>query len=68
MLNYAAARMCTLTSMMSEAPTKHILNVKAIPTSCREFLLHMRYVQTVMDQIYRKQERKFRQRWGKKKK
>lgn len=39
MLNYAAETKQALTGMMSEAPTKHILNVKAIPTSHWEFLL-----------------------------
>lgn len=32
MLNYAAETKQALTGMTSEAPTKHILNVKAIPT------------------------------------
>lgn len=33
MLNYAAETKRAVTRMTSEAPTKHILNVKAIPTS-----------------------------------
>jgi len=38
-LNYAAETKWALTRMTSEAPTKHILNVKAIPVSHWEFLL-----------------------------
>lgn len=62
MLNYAAETKQALTGMTSEAPTKHILNVKAIPTSHWEFLLENRYLQTVMHQGYRQQGRRLRQR------
>lgn len=68
MLNYAAETKQALTGMTSEAPTKHILNVKAIPTSHWEFLLENLYLQTVMDQGYRQQGRRLRQRQGKEKK
>lgn len=46
-----------LTRMPREAPTKHILNVKAIPTSHWEFWLEDHYLQTVMEHIYRQKER-----------
>lgn len=67
MLNYAAETKQALTGMTSEAPTKHILNVKAIPTPHWEFLLENRYLQTVMDQGYRQQGRRLRQRQEKEK-
>lgn len=67
MLNYAAETKQALTRMMGEAPTKHSLNVKVIPASHWEFLLDKCYLQTVMDQIYRHQERRLRQRQPKEK-
>ena len=67
MLNYSAETKWALTRMMSEAPTKHILNVEAIPTSHWEFLLDKHYLQTIRDQIYRQQERRLGQRQGKEK-
>lgn len=56
MLNCAAETKQALTRMPSEAPTKHILNVKAVPTSHWELWLDDHYLQTVMEQIYRQQE------------
>lgn len=56
MLNYAAETKQALTRMPSEAPTKLILNVKAVPTWHWELWLDDHYLQTVMEQIYRQQE------------
>lgn len=56
MLNCAAETKQALTRMPSEAPTKHIFNVKAIPASHWESWLDDHYLRTVME-IYRQQER-----------
>lgn len=59
-VNYAAETKQALTGMPSEAPTKHILNGKAIPASHWEFRLDKHHLPTVMGRIYRQQERRLK--------